>query len=48
MSFKVTIFTASGMELSEENDYLLKYDDSTAKFYDIRLELAMENMKWNY
>ena len=45
MGFKVTILTASGVELNEENDYLLPYDDSTAKFYDIRLEMAMENTK---
>ena len=34
MAFKVTILTASGVELNEENGYLLPYNEKTKKYYD--------------
>ena len=44
MAFKVTILTASGVELNEENGYLLPYDEKTEKYYDYRVELAKEKL----
>ena len=44
MAFKVTIFTASGVELNEENGYLIPYDEKTKKYYDYMIELAKEKL----
>ena len=44
MAFKVTIFTASGVELNEENGYLLPCDEKSEKYYDYRVELAKEKL----
>ena len=44
MAFKVTILTASGVELNEENGYLILYDEKSEKYYDYMIELAKENL----
>ena len=44
MDFKVKILTASGVELNEENGYLLPYNEKTEKYYDYRIELAKEKL----
>ncbi len=44
MALKVTILTASGVELNEENGYLLPCDEKSEKYYDYMVELAKEKL----
>lgn len=44
MTLKVHLITASGVELNEENGYLLPYDEKSEKYYDYRVELAKEKL----
>ena len=44
MTLKVHLITASGVELNEENGYLLPYNEKTEKYYDHMVESAKEKL----